>query len=149
MLGKITILAGDFKPGGQANFTDQFYLPVDGKLSRDTVRPGEIADLEVASEESVKRLGGAIGWGLAGGVALGGIGALAGLIAGGKGADITFVCRFDDGRKFLGRTDSKTFEKMRAAFFDKDKLQHKKLMPQYVKLLLIVAFIVFLVVFLQ
>src|SRR3546814_10870207 len=51
-----------------------------------------IADLEPASEESVKRIGGTLGWGAAGALVLGPVGLLAGLLAGGRGTEVTFVC---------------------------------------------------------
>lgn len=121
MLGKIEILAGDFKASKNGQFVKGFLLPAAGSMVRESISAKSISELTVATEESVKRIGGTVGWGLVGGVALGGIGLLAGLIAGGKGKDVTFVCQFDDGRKFLGRTDSKTYEKMQAALFDKDK----------------------------
>lgn len=121
MFGQIEVLAGDFKPGKNGQFVKGFLLPVPGSLTRESISAKAVRELTVATEESVKRIGGTVGWGLVGGVALGGIGLLAGLIAGGKGKDVTFVCQFEDGRKFLGRTDSKTYQSMQAAFFDKDK----------------------------
>lgn len=71
--------------------------------------------LEPASTEAVERLGGKIGWGVAGGMLLGPLGLLAGLLAGGKRHQTTFVARFNDGRKMLATTDSRTFLKMRSA----------------------------------
>ena len=76
-----------------------------------------LESIEKATEESVKRLGGSVGWGAAGAVLLGPVGLLAGLLAGGRGMDVTFVARFKDGRKLLGTTDSKTFVKLQAAVF--------------------------------
>lgn len=78
---------------------------------------GLLDTVEAASEESVKRIGGTVGWGLAGGVLLGPVGLLAGLLAGGRGKDITFAARFQDGRRLLGTTDVKTFTRMQAAVF--------------------------------
>lgn len=77
----------------------------------------QIESLEVATEENVKKMGGAIGWGLVGGIALGGIGALAGVLAGGSGKEVTFVCKFKDGRKMLVKADVKVFESIQAACF--------------------------------
>jgi len=77
----------------------------------------DIKSVEEASEESVKRVGGTVGWGVAGAVALGPVGLLAGLLLGGKGKDITFVAEFKDGRKMLATADSKTFIKLKAAIF--------------------------------
>lgn len=76
-----------------------------------------LSEVESATEESVKRLGGTIGWGLVGGALLGPVGLLAGLLAGGRAKDVTFVARFKDGRKVLATTDSKSFTKLKAAVF--------------------------------
>lgn len=77
----------------------------------------DVVELEVATEESVKRLGGTVGWGAAGALLLGPVGLLAGLLAGGRGKEVTFVAKFRDGRKLLASTDSKTFTSMQAALF--------------------------------
>ena len=71
--------------------------------------------VEVASEDSVKRIGGTIAWAAAGALALGPVGLLAGLVLGGKRKEVTFVARFRDGRKLLATTDSGTFIKLQAA----------------------------------
>lgn len=77
----------------------------------------EFETAEVASEDNVKRIGGTVGWGVAGAALLGPVGLLAGLILGGKGKDVTFVATLKDGRKMLATTDSKTFTKIQAAVF--------------------------------
>ena len=69
----------------------------------------QIKEITVASEESVKRLGGTVGWGVAGAVLLGPVGLLAGLFLGGKGKETSFIIAFNDGRKMLATTDSKTY----------------------------------------
>lgn len=79
--------------------------------------PG-LVSLEIASEAAVKRAGGTIGWGLAGAAVLGPVGLLAGLIAGGKGSDVTFIASFDDGSSILCKADRKSFEKIHAKAFD-------------------------------
>lgn len=88
-----------------------------GVKKRETIPFAEIESLEVASEESVKRIGGTIGWGAAGAVLLGPAGLLAGLLLGGKSKEVAFVCKLKDGRKFLAVADSGTFQKIQAAMF--------------------------------
>ena len=83
----------------------------------ETIPLSKLESVEVASEESVKRIGGTVGWSIVGTVMLGPVGLLAGLLLGGRGKDVTFVARFKDGRKLLATTDSKTFTKMKAAVF--------------------------------
>ena len=118
MFGSFEILAGDFTKGGNAQFLgDTFTLPVPGKWMREDIKVSQIEAVEIATEESMKKMGGAIGWGIVGGLALGGIGAVAGLLAGGRSKDVTFVCKFKDGRKMLAKADGKVFEKIQAACF--------------------------------
>ncbi|MDR3499932.1 MAG: hypothetical protein P4L72_11990 [Parvibaculum sp.] len=84
-------------------------------LSREKISVTQIAEVGIASQESVTRLGGAIGWGIAGDVLLGPVGLLAGLVAGGRGTNIEFVCVLNDGRKFLATASSKIFARLRSA----------------------------------
>ena len=130
MFGSFEILAGDFvqtkEPGASAQFVGgAFHLTVKDAnkkwyqigMSTVTIKADQIEALDVATEENMKKMGGAIGWGLVGGLALGGIGAVAGLLAGGRGKDVTFVCKFKDGRKMLAKADSKVFENIQVACF--------------------------------
>ncbi|QIC64454.1 hypothetical protein [Acinetobacter schindleri] len=77
----------------------------------------EVEELALASEENVKKIGGTVGWGVAGAAILGPVGLLAGLLLGGKGKEVTFVMKFVDGRKMLATTDSKTYTKLTALKF--------------------------------
>src|SRR5690606_36515607 len=89
----------------------------EGKFLREKIFITEVAELEVASEESVKRIGGTVGWGAVGGVLLGPVGLLAGLLAGGRGKDVTFVCKLKDGRKFMATAPSKVYTELSAVRF--------------------------------
>jgi len=139
----LNILAGDFAKGKYSSYepnakggtlllerADYEHSFLDGPrgsaLSRlmgvedrrlESVDARNIEALEVASEESVKRFGGTVGWGLAGGLLLGPLGLAAGLLTGGQGKDVTFVCKLKDGRKFLATAPSKTFTALQAASF--------------------------------
>lgn len=77
----------------------------------------EVEELEAASEENVKRIGGTLGWGATGAVLLGPVGLLAGLLLGGKGKEVVIVCKLKDGRKFLAVVDSGTYQKIQSAMF--------------------------------
>ena len=74
--------------------------------------------MEKATEESITRLGGVVGWGLAGSLAFGGAGMLAGLLRGGKATEVVFVCTLVDGRKMIAKTDSKTYEKILVKYLE-------------------------------
>jgi hypothetical protein len=76
----------------------------------------QLASLEIVTEANVKRLGGTIGWGAVGAVALGPVGLLAGLLSGGRKTEVTFLAAFKDGRKFLGTTDAQTYAAILGGF---------------------------------
>jgi hypothetical protein len=85
------------------------------QFTGETIHASKFTTIEAASEDSVKKVGGAIGWGVVGGVLAGPIGLIAGAILGGNKKDVTFVAEIEDGRKFMATTDSKTFIKLQAA----------------------------------
>ncbi len=57
----------------------------------ETIPITELETVEVATEESVKKLGGTVGWGAAGALILGPVGLLAGLLLGGKRKKLLFL----------------------------------------------------------
>lgn len=118
LVAKVKVHAGDWASGSEHSFGfGSFSLRGHGKWLPETVRADRLVNLEVASEENVKRLGGAAGWGAVGALALGPVGLLAGVVMGGNKKDVTFIAEFDDGRKMLATTDSKAFTQMQAAIF--------------------------------
>ena len=116
MFGSFKVQAGDFVKGDHGQFIGgSFFLGVPGKFRPQQIPIADVEELNIATEENVKRLGGAVGWGVAGGLLFGPVGLLAGLMMGGRKKLITFVCKFKDGRKFLGTADSKTWTAIMAA----------------------------------
>ncbi len=128
-MANITIHAGDF---GKGKGTVVFPLIGVGKNIGivQPLAPGEFSltgagkqisveldAVEVASEESVKRLGGTIGWGVVGATLLGPVGLLAGLLAGGNRKEVTFVATFKGGKRMLATADNGTFKKLSALVF--------------------------------
>ena len=87
--GVLEVHAGDFKKGNDHQYVagkpGTLIMKIDGKFFREKIPVSEIQELEPASEETVKRIGGAVGWGVVGGVLLGPVGLLAGFLAGGQG----------------------------------------------------------------
>ncbi|WP_080608364.1 MULTISPECIES: hypothetical protein [Yersinia] len=79
------------------------------QVSGDIVLPTDVITVEVASEDSVKKVGGAMGWGVIGGVLMGPVGLIAGVLLGGNKKDVTFIAELSGERKFMATTDSKTF----------------------------------------
>lgn len=118
-MGNIKVLAGDFLKGGDSNYSSgSFALKTEEHFWIGEIIPLDQLDtIDIATEESVKKIGGTVGWGVAGAVILGPVGLLAGLLLGGKKKEVTFVAKFKDGRKLMASTDSKTFTKLQAAIF--------------------------------
>ena len=118
-MAKIKILSGDYK--GRGDFLwgtfSMPWMPGDGFTTGKSYSKSDIESVEVASEDSVKRLGGTVGWGVAGAAVLGPVGLLAGVLLGGKGKEVTFVAKFKDGKKILATADSDTYKKILAAVF--------------------------------
>lgn len=117
-MAKIKIHAGDFLEGdSQCSFNSLILKTEEHRLLGETIPLSELAVVDIANEENVKKIGGTVGWGVAGAVILGPVGLLAGLLLGGKKKEITFIAKFKDGRKILATTDNKTFTKLQAAVF--------------------------------
>ncbi|MEA4833825.1 MAG: hypothetical protein VB133_01615 [Anaeromusa sp.] len=68
----------------------------------------------LVTEENKSSFIGKAKWGLIGGIALGPIGLLAGVVAGGKKKEICFIGRLKDGREFMAISDIKTYQKLAA-----------------------------------
>jgi len=116
-LGRINVHAGDFKTGLEHQYVrGEFLMKHKGKFFREKIPSFQIEKLDLATEESIVSVGGAAGWGIAGSVLLGPVGLLAGLILGGMGKDVTFICKFKDGRKFLGTASSNLFHELQKVF---------------------------------
>ncbi|OIJ43565.1 hypothetical protein [Massilia timonae] len=119
-MAKLEVHAGDFPKGSHSigfNVITLNWQPGDGLVGKNIVLTGYLTSVSIATEEEVRRVGGTIGWGIAGAAILGPVGLLAGALLGGKGKDVTFVAQFNDGKKMLATTDSKTFTKMQALVF--------------------------------
>lgn len=93
------------------------------QISGECVLANQILSIEIASEESVKKVGGALGWGVVGATLMGPVGAIAGVLLGGNKKDVTFVVEFVDGRKLMGEVDSKSYQKIIASKMKFDMLK--------------------------
>lgn len=115
-MGKLKVLAGSWHTGDGSFSGTTFALPKSKSWADwEIVQAASLTTIEIASEESVKRVGGTLGWGVAGAALLGPVGLLAGLLMGGRRKEVTFVASFKDGRKLMATTDNKTFVMMKAA----------------------------------
>lgn len=82
---------------------------------------GNIQSLEIITEENKKKFIGTAGWGLVGAVALGPLGLLAGVLAGGNKKEICVACELKTGQKFIAVCDPKTHKKLLKASLETRK----------------------------
>jgi hypothetical protein len=68
--------------------------------------------VEVANEDSINNIKDVIGFGVAGAMLLGPIGAIAGFMLAGKETEVTFLATLKDGRRLLAAVDSDTFDEI-------------------------------------
>ncbi|MEX5365684.1 hypothetical protein WCE00_01725 [Acinetobacter haemolyticus] len=119
-MSKIKVVAGDLEQGDWS-FSAMFGNPIminTMKWKGETINIKTGFDnVEQLDEEKVKKLAGTAGWGLAGAVLLGPLGAIGGMLLGGNKKEVTFACYLKDGRKFMATTDSKTWTQIVAAKF--------------------------------
>ncbi|NUU37557.1 hypothetical protein [Pseudomonas sp. C2B4] len=112
-MASITVLAGDFLQG-DGDYRDGVFT------LRTSLHPwpgitlplSKIKHLEVANEESINNIKEAIGFGVAGAMLLGPIGAFAGFMLAGTETEVTFLATLKDDRKLLAAADSSTFEEI-------------------------------------
>lgn len=117
-MASITVHGGDFKKSGSYMLGTLFLVPASAPFATqpEPIPASAIVDIDIATEESFRRIGGALGWGVLGAAVVGPAGLLAGLLlGGGKRKEITFLASFRDGRKMIATTDGKTYAKLAGA----------------------------------
>ncbi len=128
-MGTFTVLAGDFPKSPLATVvgsTLRMPRPPSWKMRLgltkwepfEVVHAAEFAALEVVGQVSGKSFGGAAVAGIAGGLLLGGVGAVAGVLAGGNQDAVTFDLKLRDGRRVLGSANPIVYQEIVAAEFD-------------------------------
>ncbi|HEY9786047.1 MAG TPA: hypothetical protein V6D17_11635 [Candidatus Obscuribacterales bacterium] len=113
---KVKILAGDLDAGEWEFNMNTLW----GAFDQINLQ-GEIKSIQLQTEESVKQIAGTLGWGLAGALAFGPAGMLAGIVLGGNRKQVCALCELKDGRKFLATMDSKIYQQMLALSLAKSK----------------------------
>jgi hypothetical protein len=108
-MSHIEVLAGDLPKGKHL-----YFMGAIGSIAHEM----NVIEIQVATEQTIRKISAKLGWGLVGGLALGPIGAVAGLIFGGNKKEVTFIARLKNGKSFLGKTDPKSFEKLQSVAFD-------------------------------
>ncbi|ANI61436.1 hypothetical protein PGR6_38630 [Pseudomonas sp. GR 6-02] len=66
----------------------------------------------MANEDSINNIKDVIGFGVAGAMLLGPIGAIAGFMLAGKETEVTFLATLKDGRRLLAAVDNDTFDEI-------------------------------------
>lgn len=79
------------------------------QLRPEVILGNNIESLEAATEQGVKKIGGALGWGVVGGVIAGPLGAIAGAVLGGNHRETAFTLVMKDGRRLIGTVETGIF----------------------------------------
>jgi hypothetical protein len=109
-MATIKIHAGDFKKQhADFSFGDLSIFTASHPIMGEHNRQKSLIEIQIATENNIKKMGGTIGWGVTGALILGPVGLLAGLLLGGKKKEINFIAKFSDDKTFLGTTNNKTF----------------------------------------
>ena len=126
-MAKINILAGDFLEGSAV------YEP--GFITIQTavypwpglkIATSEILDTMVVSETSYRDVSSAVGLGLAGALALGPIGAVAGVMLADDEVELTFSMQLRDGRSLLCAAEKRTYRDIETAIGKQAITKHFK-----------------------
>ena len=113
-MAKISVLAGDFLQGDASYQAGVSTLQT--ILSNPVRIPiKSICTLETACVDSVKNAKDALGFGIAGAMLLGPVGAVAGYLIAGEETEITFIAELKDGRKLLAVTKEETYREISKA----------------------------------
>ncbi|GAB7553338.1 hypothetical protein NRB_28440 [Novosphingobium sp. 11B] len=123
-MAALKVHGGNFRSGQGSYLWGSLNLPKEGTfLATETISVSKLIDVQVATEESIRKWGSAIGFGIGGALLLGPVGLLAGVL-GGKRKEVTFVATLDDGRGFIATSDAEVFAKLKGASL-KTSRQHK------------------------
>ena len=80
----------------------------------------DVVTVEQQTEESIRKLSGAAGWGIAGALLAGPVGLLLGALWGGRKKErVCFSATLTDGKMFLAVAESKIYQQFVAATFSK------------------------------
>jgi hypothetical protein len=132
MFGQFKIIAGDFRTDAKHQFVSDTLLlfEIGGWGFKAKKYPvAQILGVEEVSSDNARKTGGTVGWGIAGALVAGPLGAVAAGYLGGKKDEVTFICRLSDGKEFVGVMKKSIFIKLSAPFLLKSR-QHSKPLPE-------------------
>ncbi|AAY92616.1 hypothetical protein D3X12_21890 [Pseudomonas protegens] len=108
-MAKIEVLSGDFLQGAGEYRHGTFRLKTVFNSNGVEVKASAFKTLEIASESPITNKD-ALGYGIAGAMLLGPVGALAGYLMAGTENEVTFIGTLKDGRQLMAATDSATYK---------------------------------------
>tara|TARA_B100000408_G_scaffold130853_1_gene115928 strand:+ start:3003 stop:3359 length:357 start_codon:yes stop_codon:yes gene_type:complete len=113
----IKILEGDFYKKGYCVFNKSSRIVAlnTGAFATSKYSFDDIQEFQELSQDNAKSVLGTLGWGTAGLVALGPLGALAGLLCGGNKKRASFVIKLNDGKVAICEGSQKEFTEFRFA----------------------------------
>jgi hypothetical protein len=123
-VAKIEVIGGEIPTGKWDTsfvFNDVFpeiVINIQGAFQK--LNLNNVTSAEIVDQEKIKSIASSAGWGIAAGLAAGiltgGLGLIAGGVAGamakGNKTEVTFMCELQDGRKFIAVTDPKTWKRI-------------------------------------
>ena len=104
-MSTVKVLAGDI-PTGTAAYV------------KGHIRGIQLASVEIATEQNLKKAGGTIAGALAGGLLLGPLGAIGGMLLGGNKKETVFIASFTNNQKALIKSDANIFTQIQADIFN-------------------------------
>lgn len=122
---RMKILAGDFLDGtgeyedGVMSIESSLYPWPGIKIDISKIR-----SIEVVSKEANKAIGSSVLQGVAGGLVMGPLGAIAGFMLGDEFKEVTFMATLKDGRKILATIDEKAFSQLSDAHVPSKTFMH-------------------------
>ena len=116
-MAKIEVHAANFEfveiYTGGIGARDQFNIR--GKQTNAIMDFRDLTHLEVVTQDTYKKTGAAIGTAVAGGLLLGGVGALAGAYFGGNKNTVTIAAEWSDGKKMMATVPADIYKTMQGA----------------------------------
>lgn len=120
-MATIQVHAGDFNKTHAVLSGGRLLMPTAAHRYKGENITDSLIEVQLATEENIKKMGGTVGWGVTGALILGPVGLLAGLLLGGKKKEITFVAKLSDNKTFIGTADNKTFIALQGFALDNNK----------------------------
>ena len=124
MFGQFKIVAGDFRTELKHQFLNNNLMlhEVGGwGLKATKYPPSSVVAVEEVEADTDRSMGITAGWGVAGALVAGPLGAVAAGYLGGRTNDVVFICKLNDGKEFVGVMKKRMFSALNAQLLLKKK----------------------------